>query len=220
MRSNRKKPLQINTEDINKPNAFFVGTIVEINDKRIVIQRKTSLHFVILSYFGVAIAALICIGFGVGTFFDWRSDDINGWIFGFFIIFSCLFAAIAIVLYWRTSVRNKQYVILDREHQTITQPKNALSKKHVIYPFKKTNIFISVGNTRSFYIYTGLNIANNWVINFIGVKDITLFKTENIESTCEVKITEFWKYITDYMERHTLPAGSAFDIWRNENYNK
>lgn len=208
---------EIDKEDIGKTNAFFVGQIIELNNRRIVIQRKMNTFACIFQYLASILFTAMSLALTVVGISIWYTNEIVWWGAVFVIASSTFMASIGVVFFLRTVVRSKQYVTLNRENKTVTHPKNALSKKHITYPYEDMDIFVrggdnSGGSKKPLYCFTGMVADRSIFMNLCGARGITLYKMYNHESLS--KIANFWKYVNHYMTEESLPKGSAFILYR------
>ena len=202
-----EKPIRINKEDIGKLNAFFSGKITELNEKRIVLQRTQTKFSKIFAYvFGTVIMVCTIGMIAVSAYFT-IDGEIDLWLFIFLSVCMALLGIIGLILILQAYVSEKQFVIFDRENQTITQPKNAFSTEPLTYLVNQIDIFVT-GGGRGTPHSTGLK---KYTGKFMG---IVIYQTDSYYEDAAKRLENFWNYILAYMTNNTLPEGSAFDNYR------
>ena len=130
----KKGGLQIDKEDIGRCNRFFIGTITELNDRRIVVRRNMKLFHAFLMHLCFLVATCILIACETVTIIMIPNQPFV--IIVLSIVYLYMIVIVA-VCWLKIFVRNKQYVIFDRKQRTVTFPANALSRKPVTVNYTK-----------------------------------------------------------------------------------
>ncbi len=122
-----------------------------------------------LSCFGTLL--LIVFGMvGVGwTLSLWQDGELPGMMALFLLLFDGFLLTIGAVSVRWIYVRNKQYVIFDREQYTLTQPRNALSVRHTTYSYKEIHLHRRARMAADHVHYIRGARIEPWY-NFIGIQ--------------------------------------------------
>lgn len=200
-------PPRIDKEDIGKIGAVFCGTIVELNDKRIVVHRKLTKSQEVGFYFLFFAGVGILINLAFEKYVPMLAEK----IFEAAIFLALILALIvgSFIMLLRAINSKKQYLTFDRKNKTVSHPATNWSKRHITYPFSEFKT--AKVSYDSKYKTFKMNIAR-------GTSRIGLFfvkKNRDIKDG-EDFLYEYRRYIFSYMRDDTLPAGTAFDRYRNK----
>lgn len=200
----------INKEDINLLNAFFVGKITEISDKEIVVQRSFSRQRKNAAWVFSILFSLFAVYNTLSLIDLWRDGYANGLFIALFLLvllpFYVLFAAIP---YRILFLPDKQFVILDREHQKVTFPRHDFSMEHITCSYEDTNCWYQNPGRNSIYYATGFKTDSRFF------NKILIYKAAPNQNHNTSLIIQSWDYISCYMNKEgELPPGSVFDKYR------
>ena len=195
--------IALNKEHLNKKGAFFLGTIVEATDERIVVNYGTSKKGKIVSYICSFVLALIGVFFVVFLTILAIDGEFSNSVWALVILYILVlaFPLMGLFVYKNTKASSNHILIFNRLDKTITHPQSLMSEESVTQIFNFDNIFIAD--------YDGV------IQSGVKIKGVPVFNRFPIfHASDEKEIENYWDYIQYYMFNPTLPLGTAFDNYR------